>query len=704
MILNYLGVNSLVKYFGGRVFNVFLVAVFIVVVSLSRGAATELDNAKNFPPDLFISADNTQDIHPRENPTIVRSRFVSVDLGLLPVPDQDFVAKPDNEIQINLNLFDGLGFTANFQKIEKNRSGSYSWYGELKNVPMSRVVLVVNNNMVFGNISKRNFSYQIRHISNGLHAIYEIDSTKFPPTSEPIIPNIKPESSLVPSGELQRDAMTQMRIHISGADNASVASSNGIQKEDMIQNNTHISGDDNTEIGGDVFVSKNSLSNTLTEYDALKQSSSSNSSSPETQADDGSTVDVLVVYTAEARAAEGGVSAMETLIDLAESETNAAYSNSGVGHVVSVVAKQEITSSEDGFTCSSGDSSCFSSFLSSAQNGSISGLHDLRNTYGADLVAVLVKGDNSLCGIAYLMNPVASSFAPFGYSVTQTSCATGNYSFGHEIGHNMSARHDRANDNTDGSPFNYNHGYVDSANNFKTIMGTSSNTRIQYFSNPNVLFNGAVTGVPEGDVLAADNRLTFQNTALTVANFRDSITETHTAFKSIVKFPNSQRVVSPYWQSDSDSYTFIAVTHTSLSGMASQIGIVVRAIKNNGTLFGSAQSFTIDRAATEKVFIVRSGHASINSSTIPDAKLITGNSIYQHGFVHINPIATDPATSTGTTLADGYRDPTMLSFWGSVVTESNTAGFAMEFIGDMGDSQATNTLVNNAQVVGPAAP
>jgi len=45
----------------------------------------------------------------------------------------------------------------------------------------------------------------------------------------------------------------------------------------------------------------------------------------------------------------------------------------------------------------------------------------------------------------------------------------------------------------------------------------------------------------------------------------------------------------------------------------------------------------------------------------------------------------------------------MLSYWGSVVVEQNTTGFAMEFIGDMNDSQAGNVL-GNAQIVGPAAP
>jgi hypothetical protein len=40
---------------------------------------------------------------------------------------------------------------------------------------------------------------------------------------------------------------------------------------------------------------------------------------------------------------------------------------------------------------------------------------------------------------------------------------------------------------------------------------------------------------------------------------------------------------------------------------------------------------------------------------------------------------------------EGFRDATMLSYWGSIVIESNTTGFAMEFIGDMNDSAGGNT-------------
>ena len=44
------------------------------------------------------------------------------------------------------------------------------------------------------------------------------------------------------------------------------------------------------------------------------------------------------------------------------------------------------------------------------------------------------------------------------------------------------------------------------------------------------------------------------------------------------------------------------------------------------------------------------------------------------------------------TTGAGFRDATMLSYWGSIIIEANTTGFAMEFIGDMNDSQTPARL------------
>ena len=176
---------------------------------------------------------------------------------------------------------------------------------------------------------------------------------------------------------------------------------------------------------------------------------------------------------------------------------------------------------------------------------------------------------------------------------------------------------------------------------------------------------------------------------------------------------NSSRIVSPYWQSDSGSYTFIAVSHTSLSGMASQIGITVNAITNDQSAFGTAVTFTITSGTTSRIFITRTGHSTVNSTTIPTGNFITGTTDFSHGHIRIDPIATSTTTPTNTVRVvpniasgDGFQDATMLSFWGAVILESNTTGFAMEFIGDMHDSAAAGTL-NSAEgidVSGPAAP
>jgi hypothetical protein len=191
---------------------------------------------------------------------------------------------------------------------------------------------------------------------------------------------------------------------------------------------------------------------------------------------------------------------------------------------------------------------------------------------------------------------------------------------------------------------------------------------------------------------------------------------------------NSTSVVSPYWQSDETSYTFIAVTHTSLSGMASQIGLKINAIDNAKAAFGTAVEFTIQSGTTTRVFIARTGHTIINPTAQPDAKFIQGTTDFKHGHIRIDPVATLPNTAvTGNSFGKfarctdksncsvllhnthlhggGFRDTTMLSFWGAVVMEANTTGFAMEFIGDMNDSQSP-AIAQDSRIPpqGPNAP
>ncbi len=389
--------------------------------------------------------------------------------------------------------------------------------------------------------------------------------------------------------------------------------------------------------------------------------------------DDGALLDVLVVYTPAARQGAGSTTAMQALIDLAETETNTAFSNSGINPRIRVVHTAEVQYSETGFS--------YSGALNNLRDGDVPEALPLREQYGADLVVMLVEGDSSLCGIAFFMGTVSSSFASSAVSVTRRSCATGNFTFGHEIGHNMGARHHREADPNDG-PFTFNHGFADASNNFRTVMATtagacSSCPRINYWSNPDVTFSGNPTGIVEGDPNAADNRKTLNQTATTVAAFREH------ALPIAGDFNNASSVMTPYWQAGAGNYTFIGLTHPSLSGMASGIGVSVKAFLTDGGIFGPVAEFTVNAGTTSRLFIVPSGHPSLNSSNIPNAQFITGHTVTGSGGIRIDALASNPqSVSPG----GGFASANMLAYWGAVVFESGNTGFALEFIGDLTDS------------------
>jgi hypothetical protein len=131
--------------------------------------------------------------------------------------------------------------------------------------------------------------------------------------------------------------------------------------------------------------------------------------------------------------------------------------------------------------------------------------------------------------------------------------------------------------------------------------------------------------------------------------------------------------------------------------MASSIGVRVNAITSTGSAYDTAESFTIQAGTTERLFIVPGGHATVNATSITTAKFLAGTSDFTHGSLRIEPVMTHPALKNTTRLPSnsrfdgrGFRDITMLSYWGSVIIEANTTGFAMEFLGDMNDSTAVS--------------
>ncbi len=229
---------------------------------------------------------------------------------------------------------------------------------------------------------------------------------------------------------------------------------------------------------------------------------------------------VLVAYTPAAKTEAGNMGA---LIQLAIDETNQSYMNSNVTTRIALVHSYETTYVEsDVFTDLSR--------IRTPGDGFMDEVHSLRDQYSADVV-VLVRRAGSSCGLASMILATADQ----AFAVVMQDCATGYYSFGHEIGHLQGARHNPEADPTS-TPFSYGHGYYFEPSRWRTIMSydcPGGCSRIQYWSNPGVSYGG----VPMGSSATHHDARVLDVTSCTIANFRKS-TLTPSS-------PNLQSVIQP---------------------------------------------------------------------------------------------------------------------------------------------------------------
>jgi hypothetical protein len=222
------------------------------------------------------------------------------------------------------------------------------------------------------------------------------------------------------------------------------------------------------------------------------------------------TIDVLVAYTPSAQTASGDING---LITLAMSETNGSFTNSNVWANVRLAGSMAVSYSETGRSYDT-----IISHFASNGDGFMDNVHTQRDAVHADLV-VLIINQSDWCGQAREIGANASQ----AFVIVHWDCATGYYSFGHEIGHLAGARHDEPTDTTD-TPYAYGHGFRHQAappNGWRTIMGYRCgsdlcNPRLQYWSSPLNVWAGSAMGVAAD----ADNRRVWNERAPVLAAFR----------------------------------------------------------------------------------------------------------------------------------------------------------------------------------------
>ena len=232
--------------------------------------------------------------------------------------------------------------------------------------------------------------------------------------------------------------------------------------------------------------------------------------------DSGAEIDLMVAYTPKSIETAGSEEAIRQLIELGVVETNMAFLSSRVQTRLRLVETVRVDYEE-------GDVEIGTHLdrLTRPDDGFLDELHPLRDLQHADLVTLVGTGTRGGCGIAWLMEGADNTaFEAFAFNYVATPCISPNYTFGHEIGHNLGCRHAPDDPSLGEGAFDYSFGYKDFDDRFRTLMAYNclgGCPRLLRWSNPDLDYEGSPLGTTE-----QDNTQSINGVRELVANFRQA--------------------------------------------------------------------------------------------------------------------------------------------------------------------------------------
>lgn len=239
------------------------------------------------------------------------------------------------------------------------------------------------------------------------------------------------------------------------------------------------------------------------------------------------TLDILGLFTPVPMGQVGGKRAIVADFKTAVANMQTALDNSGIGAQVRLVKIAKLPYDKGGT-----DPEFFHAALQDVTNtgdGQLDKAHTLRDKFGADIVALALEINETLCGVGWLVGSgsgVAPSDEASAFNVSSVDCLAGfgGLTVAHESGHNMGLNHDLENArlSSAGGAYSYSYGFRVPGL-FRTLMaypcelqGLAACPERPVFSTPLVAYNGKPAGVPD----LADNTRSIVNGLPVITGWR----------------------------------------------------------------------------------------------------------------------------------------------------------------------------------------
>lgn len=207
------------------------------------------------------------------------------------------------------------------------------------------------------------------------------------------------------------------------------------------------------------------------------------------------TFDVMAIYSDVARVAAGGTNAIRAEIQLGCDTSNQTYDNSNVFAHYRLVWQGEVVYDENGPMTGHRDR------LLDDADGYYDWAPTTKDTYNADLCSIWVDDDDGdqWCGFAF-----CSMTGDAAYCSINWECASSNFSYPHEHGHNQGCNHNTEDASGGCSEFSYSYGhrFFAGGDGYRTVMAYNQSgtyERVGYWSNPNINYLGVATGTATHD-------------------------------------------------------------------------------------------------------------------------------------------------------------------------------------------------------------